>query len=165
MWQILKGTVSQDFLPFLWVLKIRFKKERLWANRSRRSLQKSAVSKLLSSLFKKVRRGWFACDVLFRLKNRVIRSKNSYFSQCFDSFSLLSPFLCTIANHSCCTVSESLPLLFTKERTAPALFTKDQPWVINCSFPRANLYFAHKKRAICSKNQRANSQPCDYSSL
>ena len=33
-----------------------------------------------------------------------------------------------------------------------SLFTKEQPWV--------NRSFAHKKRAIRSKNQRANSQPC-----
>ena len=39
-----------------------------------------------------------------------------------------------------------------------SLFTNDQTWAIR-SFSRANPSFAHKKRAIRSKNRQVNSQP------
>ena len=57
----------------------------------------------------------------------------------------------------------------------PAFFTKEWPWSICscCSWQKCDRsdslfsksesifrFFAHKKRAICLKNQKANSQPC-----
>ena len=87
-----------------------------------------------------------------RSKKRAIHWQNLYLSYVFDSF---PPFLFPRANRShrslfICSIlksdlSDSLPLLFTKE----------QPWAI-CS--RGS--FAHKKRAIRWKNLWDNSQPC-----
>ena len=119
------------------------------------------------------------------LKKRAIRSKKSIFLQFFTVF----PLLCPRANRSCCSFlkingSDLLSMLFTKER----------PWANRSShslqksdcerFAPVALYkicdgrdllfskseslfrsFAHKKRALCSKNQSANSQPCSVTMI
>ena len=54
-------------------------------------------------------------------------------------------------------MSNSLPTLFTKERPR-AIWLLEKSESLFCSF-------AHKKRAICTKNHRANSQPCTFLKL
>ena len=107
-----------------------FCKEQLWANRSRRSLKNSDVSDSLLLLLKNDR---FA----------LIRS----FHQVLDSFSLLFPFLCPRVNRS---RRSSLRCSFLKSDGSNSLFSTSESLFHS---------FAHKKRAIRSKNLRANSQP------
>ena len=114
-----------------------FLKELPWAICSRRSLKKSDTSESLSSLFKKE---WLFMIHSFALEKLAIRSRKFvFFTLSLTVYDCFPPFYAQerIALYKRATMSESLPSLFTKE----------QP-------------FAHKKRAICLKNQRANSQPC-----
>ena len=72
-----------------------------------------------------------------------------YFHHVFDSFSQLFPFLCPRrANRS---HRSSLRRSLQKNDGSDLLFSKKE------SLFRS---FAHKKRTIRSKTQRANSQPC-----
>ena len=82
-------------------LLLLFKKERLWANRSRRSFKKANVSKSLSILLKKsniidslVIRANCSQKLVIRLKKLV------FFYHVFTSFSLLFPFLCPRSDRS-----------------------------------------------------------------
>ena len=121
-----------------------------------------AMNELLLSLFTKE---WWErlalvthdCDKWFALslsKNEWFTQKNSSISPCFW---LLFPFLCPRTNHSRCS---SLCRSFLKSNGSNLLssfFTKERQ-----EQNRESLFcsFALKKRAIRSKNQRVNSQPC-----
>ena len=54
-----------------------FKKEQLWANRSRCSLQRSDCERIALDIFKKEQSQWFKRIVL---EKRAISYKNMYFS-------------------------------------------------------------------------------------
>ena len=134
-------------------LLLLFTKERLWANLFKRSLKKSDVSKSL----------W---------KNKQFAQKNVHFLYvfyCFPPFyaqERITPIarFALVALYKRTTVSESLLSFFTKERLkaicsrrslqnrdgSNSLFLKKESLFRSC---------ARKKRAIPSKNQRANSQP------
>ena len=91
---------------------------------------------------------WFFYErIAFSLtKNKWFAKKKIYFSYVLTVFPLFMP------------KSILLPSLFTKEW--PSLFTKEQcEWI--ALFHERMLFrsFAHKKPAICSKNQWVNSQP------
>ena len=94
---------------------------------------------------------------LVALKKRVTRANHSHHSlkKSDCSWFTLKKFVFFTLS---LTVYDCFPPFYAQERIAlykratmseslPSLFTKEQP-------------FAHKKRAICLKNQRANSQPC-----
>ena len=110
------------------------------------------------------------------LKGQVISLKKFEFSVCFWQF--LTAFSLFIPR------SEALPSLFFKEwweqfapfafykranmsNSLPTLFTKERPRAIWLLEKSESLFcsFAHKKRAICTKNHRANSQPCTFLKL
>ena len=80
-----------------------FKKERLWGNRSCRSLQKSNRERIALDFFKKERRQWFACDSSESLSKTSDSLEKKLFFECFWQF---SPFVCQ--------KSESFPLLFAQ---------------------------------------------------
>ena len=130
-------------------LSLLFKKERSWANRSCCSLLKSDMIELLSDMIKSLS------------KNERFAWKICIFCMFLTVFPLFMP------------KSEALLLLF-----AHLLFFKELPWAIRSCHSlqkseRAirskkmklitiSLFRSHKKLATCSKNQRANSQPCRY---
>ena len=147
-----RATVSKSFLLLYKMSDFEWRaKERPWANRSNPSSQK---------------------------KTGMIHSLSIiFFTMLFDRFSLLFP-----------PKSKLLPWLFAPSLFAQllffkksnrsdsllSLFTKERPWAIHsrCSLQKSDgsdslfskseslfRYFAHKKQVICSKNQRANSQP------
>ena len=125
----------------------------------------------------------------FTLKKRAMRSTKFVFFVCFWQLLLIFPFLCPRAKRShrsslCRSFlksegSDSISSLFTKKlpwgialialnkrvivsELLPSIFKKErgewfalfQDWIA------ISLFNLHKKRAIGSKNHRANSQPC-----
>ena len=91
------------------------------------------------------------CSILAHYHTLFYKYKKKFvfiFHHVFDSFSQLFPFLCPRANRS---HRSSLRRSLQKSDGSDLLFSKKE------SLFRS---FAHKKRAIRSKNQRANSQPC-----
>ena len=114
------------------------------------AIQKRAtVSKSLSQLFTKNRRQWFAHDLSKSLlKNRRFAKKIIFFV-CFWQFFTAFPLFVPRANCSCRS-------------------KKEWPWAnpFRCSlqnsdsqFIESKSLFCSQKRAICSKNQRANRNP------
>ena len=127
------GIRSFPLSLFALSLKIALFKEQLWAIRS---LQKSDASKLVSLLFKKEWRKWFACNLRFRSqKTSDLLDK----IRIFDSFHCFSPF-------------------YAQERIAPVTlrsFALFQEGI-------AILLFCSQKMSDSLKNQRANAQPCRF---
>ena len=101
------------------LLLLLFKKEPLWTNRSRCSLQKSES---LSSLFKEERHEWFDLDLIFR-------SQKS--SDVFDSFSQFFPFYAQ---------KWIAPVALYKERNRDSLFGKERiTFFFFCSHKTSDL--------------------------
>ena len=129
------------------------------SDRSCRSLKKSDESDFLTValLTKSDMSNFFffweqiALSVFCNQKTK--EEKNCCFHHVFDSFSLLFPFLCPRVN---CSHWSLLHCSFLKSNRSDLLLKK-----------RKLLFysFGYKKRVICMKNQRANSQPCFYSWL
>ena len=128
VWRLYAGLGIHSFPHSLFalLLKIAHFQELPWAIHSHNSLQKSEL------LFKKERCEWFACDSSESLakneqiacKERANRLKNSYFCMFLTNFPLFMPKSKSlppiIGSFSESVLSDSLPLLFTKE----------QPWAI-----------------------------------
>ena len=161
-------------------LKIAYFKEQPWAIHSCRSLQKSDHEQFAHiALYK--RATWANCTCYYLKKSDVSDSrenlsKNQRFARkfvfflCFWQF---SPLLCQeqithitllsftlfkerlervapVAHYKRATVIDALTLLFKKE----------QKWELLKKKSESHFHsFAQKKRAICSKNWWANSQP------
>ena len=140
-----------DLLPSV------FNKRCAWANSSRRSLKKSDNEQIaLDALYKRAT----VSESLFTKERPWVNL--SWFSGkicIFCTFFTAFPFLCPIENcsrHSspCRSLQKS-----DHEWFAPvALYIRAMQVI--CSFSRAHCSFAQKERAIRSKNQRGNSQPC-----
>ena len=106
-------------------------------NRSRRSLKKSYVS-----------------DLLVILANCTQNERFTQKIRTFVCFWQFFHFLWLRANRPCPSL---LIYSFLKSKLSdllPSLITIERPWAI-----RSHRSFAHKKRAIRSKNRWANSQP------
>ena len=141
------------------LLSLLFFKKRPWATRSH-------------PLFKKEQHVWLSLDLSKSLSKMNELLKKSLFSFVFDSFSLPFPFLMP--------KFELLMSLF-----AQSLFTKEWPWANSsrCSLQKSyrlwaicsrrslqksngsESLFCSQNHAIRSKNQRANSQPCNLYTL
>ena len=114
------------------------------------SLQKSNMSDLLSSLFKKEQCEWFAHDLSRLLaKKQAIHSKILYFLYVLTVFPLFS-LRANRSHHSFLICS------FKKSHLSdllPSLFVKKQPWVIRsgCSWQKSDCeqftQVAHDNRA------------------
>ena len=132
----------------LWAIRLRRSfKIKTWENRSRCSLiwptmseslsKRAPVSKLLSiSLKKRDDSGSLVIRSNCSQKTSNFLNKKTYFSYVLDSF---SPFLCLRANRS--------------------LQKSNHEWIASFALYKRAAFWS-QKRAICLKNQRANSQPC-----
>ena len=136
-----------------------YKKERLWANPTRCSLQNSDFGQIALVTLKK--RAMQANCSLSLSKNERFDQKK-FFIMFLTVISLFFPLLSPRANCPCCSslwcslqksVCEQIaPItLYKRSSVSNSLFSKSES--LFCSF-------AHKKRAIRLKNQRADSQPC-----
>ena len=120
------------------------------------------------SLF--LKRSWAICSQCSVIKSNrerialVALSKRVTVSELLIIFSLAWKNLFFTAFLPFMPKSEALPSLFSpslffkvcnRSGLLSSLFTKEQLWAI-----RSHPSFAHKKRVIRSKTQRANSQPC-----